>query len=125
MNAPLIVAVGALLGCGSMILTGFSTAAGQQDSKHRTAPLQRSVGVTLPSHVTAIAPEQAGTIVDLPVGEGDVVERGKVVFRLSSKLQRLRVDRLITLTNSDLSVRRALATFEHSSRLKDRLAELS
>ncbi|MCA8958508.1 MAG: efflux RND transporter periplasmic adaptor subunit [Planctomycetes bacterium] len=81
--------------------------------------------MSLPSHVAAVAAEQAGTIVAVPVSEGDIVKEGQILFRLSSELQQLRVDRLMALTQSDLSVRRALAAFKHSARLKDRLEQLS
>ncbi len=82
-------------------------------------------GVSLPSHVASISPEQSGTLVELPVAEGEVVKQGQVLFRLSSQLQKLRVDRLETLTKSDLAVRRAKAAFEHATRLGARLGELS
>jgi RND family efflux transporter MFP subunit len=124
LSAQLSAAV-ALIAIGSLTSSGESSSAQHQDPVRRPTARPYAVGVSRPSHVAAIAAEQAGTIVELPVAQGEVVTEGKIVFRLSSKIQQLRVDRLVTLTKSDLTVRRALAAFEHSSRLKARLAQLS
>ena len=116
-SVPLIIAVVGLLGFGTLTSVGAFSAPSQQDKKESPSTGAYAVGVSRASHVAAIAAEQAGTIVELPVAEGEVVITGKIVFRLSSRLQQLRVDRLTTLTKSDLSVRRALAALEHSNRL--------
>lgn len=123
MRVPLILAVIVLFGIGSISSAGAFRGPHQQEAQ--PTPRTSTFGVSRASHVAAIAAEQAGTIVELPFAEGEVVTRGAIVFRLSNRLQQLRVDRLTTLANSDLAVRRARAALVHSDRLKDRLQQLS
>lgn len=125
MRVPLILAVVVLLGFGTIPSAGAFSSPYQQGTKDRPSQGRFVFGVSRASHIAAIAAEQSGTIVDLPVAEGEVVIKGRIVFRLSNKLQQLRVDRLTTLAKSDLAVRRAHAALVHSDRLKERLRQLS
>ena len=88
-----IIVVGSLIGFAAVaeIRSAQDTA---QSPRHE--PVRR-VGVSLPSNSAEIAAEQSGTIVDMPVADGDVVEKGQVLFKISSKLQDLRVQRLEAL----------------------------
>ena len=79
----------------------------------------------MPSKRAEIAAEQSGTIVEMPVAEGEAVEQDQVLFKLSSKLQELRVQRLEALCGSSLTLRKALATLEHAETEMKRLMKLS
>ena len=89
------------------------------------APPQRDlIGLSVPSQVATIAPEQSGQIVTIPVAEGDPVDEGQVLFRLSSKLQELEVERLRALAESDLIRVRARTGLEHAQKQEARTREL-
>lgn len=88
-------------------------------------PRQRRVGVSLPSEVAATAAEQSGTIVHMPIVEGEAVEKDQVLFKLSTGLQELRVQRLEALSGSSLALEKAKAALEHAVSEKRRMMELS
>jgi RND family efflux transporter MFP subunit len=81
------------------------------------------IGVSAPSKVAAIAPEQAGKIIDVPVVEGQRVEKNGVLFQLSSRLEELEVARLRPIAEQDLITLRAQAGLrlaeQHESRVRD------
>ena len=83
------------------------------------------VGLSLPSKKAAIAPEQSGTIVDLLVKQGDAVAKDQIVFRLSSRLQKLEAERLGALAKSDLAVRRLEFALAYAKRREERLRQLA
>lgn len=85
---------------------------------------QELLGLSVPSQVATIAPEQSGKIVAIPVGDGDPVAQGQVLFRLSSKLQELEVERLRALAESDLIELRARTGFEHAKKQEARVRQL-
>lgn len=82
------------------------------------------VGITMPSKVAAVAPEQAGKIVEVPVTDGDRVDTDTVLFRLNSTLEQLEVDRLAALVDSDVFERRAVAGLEFAERQAARVQNL-
>ena len=82
------------------------------------------IGISLPSKVAAVAPEQAGKLVTVPVSDGDRVRAGDVLFKMSSKLEELEVARLRDLADSDVVVRRAEASLQHVIQEETRLREL-
>lgn len=82
------------------------------------------VGITMPSKVAAVAPEQAGKIVEVPVTDGDRVDTETVLFRLNSTLEQLEVDRLAALVDSDVFERRAVAGLEFAERQAARVQNL-
>ncbi|MFK7742253.1 MAG: efflux RND transporter periplasmic adaptor subunit [Planctomycetota bacterium] len=89
-----------------------------------TLAQQPLVGLTAPSHLAAIAAEQSGTIVEMSVEDGQRVEPNDVLFRLSSKLQQLQVDRLQATLDSELEQQRAQANVEHARKKAERVQAL-
>ena len=73
-------------------------------------PPSTLVGITVPSKMALVSPEQAGKIVELVVRDGERVTTESVLFRLNSTLEELEVERLEALANSDLLERRAKMT---------------
>lgn len=65
------------------------------------------IGITVPSKLAVVAPEQAGKITSMPVAEGEQVAANGVLFELNSNLEQLEVKRLRELAESDVAVRRA------------------
>lgn len=88
------------------------------------ASQQPLVGLSVPSTVAVIAPEQSGMIVSLPVAEGDRVDEGQVLFRLSSELEQLEVERLQALAESNLIELRARTSLDHARKQELRVREL-
>lgn len=82
------------------------------------------IGITVPSKMALVSPEQAGKIVNLEVGVGDRVTPGDVLFRLSSRLEELEVERLEALANSDVFSRRAKLTLEYAQQQATRTSTL-
>ncbi|MHC4516102.1 MAG: efflux RND transporter periplasmic adaptor subunit [Planctomycetota bacterium] len=82
------------------------------------------VGVSLPSRTAAVGPEQPGVIVEMPKPEGARVAKGEVLFRLSSEIQSLEVERLEALVGSRAAVDKAQKKLEHSRRVEQRLLRL-
>lgn len=113
------------LGCGA-VLTVLGWPGEWNATPAPTAPpvSRPLIGVTVPSQVAQVAPEQAGKIVDMPFKAGDRVTRDQVLFRLNSTLQELEVERLRPLAESDLVVRRATAELAHERQKTARLRDL-
>ncbi len=89
------------------------------------AQAERSwVGVSLPSRMAAVGPEQSGVIVEMPKAEGEAVAKGDVLFRLSSEIQTLEVKHLQALVSSRLAVDKATKKLEHRRRVEERLQSL-
>lgn len=87
-------------------------------------PPSALVGLTVPSKLALVSPEQAGKIVRLAVRDGERVTTDSVLFRLNSTLEELEVERLEALANSDLLERRAKMTFEFAEQQAKRMSEL-
>lgn len=121
LNSFPIIAVASMLGLAVAAGSGLASATHCEAQGAE----KRRVGVSLPSEVAEIAAEQSGTIVDMPVVDGATVEKNQVLFRLSSKVQELRVRRLETLSKSNLGLRKARAALDYALHEKDRLSELS
>lgn len=83
------------------------------------------VGVSIPSHLAAVAAEQSGTIVEMSVMDGDRVATGDVLFRLSTRLQQLEVDRLQAIVDSELEREQAAASLDHARKKAERMRQLS
>lgn len=83
------------------------------------------VGLTVASHLAAVAPEQAGTIVEMPALDGARISKGDVLFVLSNRLQQLEVARLRAIVESELEQNRALAGLEFAREKAERMRELS
>lgn len=83
------------------------------------------VGLTLASHLVAVAAEQSGTIVEMPVAEGARIKQGDVLFVLSNRLQQLEVLRLRGIVESKLEHERAAASLEHARTKVERMRDLS
>ena len=90
----------------------------------RPGPRASFVGITVPSKVATVSPEQAGKIVEVPVADGDRVDADDVLFRLNSTLEQLEVERLEALASSDLSERRAAAALAHAEQQAERVRDL-
>lgn len=86
---------------------------------------ERVVGLSLPSHLAAIGSEQSGTIVEMPVRDGQRVRTKDVLFRLSSQLQELEVQRLEAQLASDLEQQEAAANLAHAETKANRVRKLS
>lgn len=82
------------------------------------------VGVTLPSRGAAVAPEQAGVIVEIAKAEGEKVSQGDILFRLSSEYEALEVERLEGLVGSEAAVLKAQRRFEYTEVVEKRVLEL-
>jgi len=82
------------------------------------------VGVTVPSRAAAVGPEQAGVIVEIPKAEGEKVAKGDVLFRLSSEVEALEVERLEAVVASKAAIEKAQRRFEHNRVVEKRLVEL-
>lgn len=82
------------------------------------------VGVSVPSHIAAIAAEQSGTIVAMEVRPGNRIKVGDLLFRLSNRLQQLEVERLAALVDSPLERNRAKATLDHAHKKVSRIQTL-
>lgn len=82
------------------------------------------VGITVPSKMALVSPEQAGKITNLEVALGDRVSTGDVLFRLNSRLEVLEVERLEALANSDVFARRAQLTLEFAQQQATRTSTL-
>lgn len=82
------------------------------------------IGVSVPSKVAAVAPEQAGKIQSVPVVDGDCVKKDDVLFRLSSRLEELEVERLRPLAESDLIKLRALESLRRAEQQEGRVRDL-
>ena len=115
-TTPLIV-LAALVMIGAVAVP--LSRAKQQAKK---APL---MGVSMASHLAAVASEQSGTIVEILAKPGDRIRKGDALFRLSSKLQQLEVARLRALVDSQLERDRAKANLTHAREKSDRMRELS
>lgn len=103
-----------------VVLLARSVGAGSRDAR-RAQPL---VGLTMPSHLAAIASEQSGTIVEMPVQAGQRVKVGDVLFGLSRRLQQLEVERLESQLGSNLDRDRAEANLDHANQKAEREREL-
>ena len=102
------------------------TARGFQDTDGAdSAPTERWIGVSFASHAIALGAEQDGLIVDMPIREGQVVEEGQVLFKLSSREQEIRAKRLSLLADSDVLVRRARTELAFAQGEQARTAELA
>jgi len=93
-------------------------------SRREVAPPGSLVGVTVPSKVALVSPEQEGKIVELGLRDGDQVTEHTVVFRLNSRLEQLEVDRLQRLADSDLYERRATVSRDHARQEAERMRDL-
>lgn len=89
-----------------------------------TAPPGSLVGITVPSKMALVSPEQAGKIVNLAVGVGDRVKTGDVLFQLNSKLEDLEVQRLEALATSNVFERRAQMTLKFAEQQAARTSTL-
>lgn len=85
------------------------------------APL---VGVSVPSKKAAVAAEQAGKIIEMPVVEGSRIAKDDVLFRLSSRLEELEVERLRPLAESDFIQQRARKALELAEQQGARVRDL-
>jgi len=81
------------------------------------------IGVSVPSKSAAVAPEQAGKIIRVPVTDGQRVTKDAVLFQLSSRLEELEVARLRPIAEQDLITLRAQASLrlaeQHEARVRD------
>jgi RND family efflux transporter MFP subunit len=75
--------------------------------------------------VAAVASEQPGTIIEMPVQEGARVQKGDVLFVLSNRLEQLEVLRLRALVESSLERDRAIASLDNAREKTSRMRELS
>jgi RND family efflux transporter MFP subunit len=82
------------------------------------------IAVTVPSSMIAVGSEQEGAIADLPVVDGDVVKKGQVLFKLTTRVQELEVQRLAAIAESDALVRQAKAELERAEREEQRALTL-
>ncbi len=82
------------------------------------------VGGSMPSRAAAVGPEQAGVIVEMPKLEGATVAKGDVLFRLSSEIEALEVERLEALVDSTAAIDKAQKKLEHSRIVEQRLLRL-
>jgi len=82
------------------------------------------IGVSVPSKVAAVAPEQAGKIRVVPVIDGDLVKKDDVLFELNSRLEELEVERLRPLAESDLIKLRALESLRRAEQQEGRVRDL-
>jgi RND family efflux transporter MFP subunit len=82
------------------------------------------VGLSLASQTAAIAPEQSGKIVSIPVRDGQRVVKDQVIAKLSSRLQEIEVERLRVLAKSNLIELRARAGLKHAEQGVKRAKEL-
>lgn len=114
------VAIGVGTTLGALLLAGSRDTASAQGQ-----PPPTLVGLTVASHLAAVAAEQPGTIVDMPARDGTRIARGDVLFCLGHRLQELEVKRLQALVGSDLDRTRATASLEHARTKVDRVRELS
>lgn len=85
----------------------------------------RWIGVSYASHAIALGAEQDGPIVEVAVRDGDSVKSGQVLFKLASKEQEIRAERLALLADNDVLVRRAQAEFAFAASEHARLIELT
>jgi RND family efflux transporter MFP subunit len=103
------------------LATVFASASG---SRREVAPPGSLVGITVPSKVALVSPEQAGKLVELAVQAGDKVTEETVVFRLNATLEQLEVERLRRLADSDLFERRARVSLQHCQQQAARMRDL-
>lgn len=94
------------------------------ESRPMPVPEGPYIGISIASKVAAIAAEQPGKIVDVPVADGDHVAKDDVLFRLSSKLEQLEVERLRSLADSGLIRQRAIAALRHAQQQEGRVRDL-
>ncbi len=87
-------------------------------------PRKEWVAVTLPSATVSVGSEQEGAIADLPVSEGDVVKEGQVLFKLTTLVQELEVQRLAAIAESDAPIRQAKAELQRAERDEQRAISL-
>ena len=80
--------------------------------------------MTVPSSMIAVGSEQEGAIADLPVVDGDVVKEGQILFRLTTRVQELEVQRLAAVAESDAPVRQAKAELQRAEREEQRTITL-
>lgn len=103
--------------CLAAILTGSA-------APPMPTPQGPLIGITVASKVAAIAAEQPGKIVAVPVTDGTRVAKDDVLFELSSKLERLEVERLRSLADSNLIKQRAVAALRHAEQQEGRVRNL-
>lgn len=82
------------------------------------------IAVTVPSAMIAVGSEQEGAIQDLPVADGDTVKEGQVLFKLTTLVHDLEVQRLAALADSDAPVAQAKAELERAEREEQRAVTL-
>jgi RND family efflux transporter MFP subunit len=97
----------------------------QRDARAQGPGRVELVGLTVASHLVAVASEQPGTIVAMPVTDGTRIKKGDVLFQLGSRLEQLEVDRLRALIGSDLEHSRAAASLQFAREKAERMRELS
>lgn len=106
------------------LVVGVIAAGGSQSGKRSANQDDILIGLSVPSQSASVAPEQSGSIVRVPVRDGDLVAKDDVLFELSARLQRLEVERLRELAESDLIELRAKAGLNHAKRRASRVGEL-
>lgn len=99
-------------------------ASATQDPAPRQGDAEPILGLSVASHVAAIAAEQPGKIASIPVSDGERVQAGAILVRLSSRLQELDVARLKSLVDSDVSRSHARAGLAHAQKRAARVKEL-
>ncbi len=112
---------------GGIALTAIAIGAtADRPAEATSTPLTfELVGLTVPSHLAAVAPEQSGTIIEMPALEGSRVEPGTVLYRLSDELPRLEVLRLQALVESRIEQDRAAASLSYAQKKVERVRHLS
>jgi len=93
-------------------------------SEPPVAPPGALVGITVPSKMALVSPEQAGKIVDLEVEVGARIATGSALFHLNSRLEELEVERLEALAASNVFERRAKLTLEFAQQQEARTSTL-
>jgi RND family efflux transporter MFP subunit len=124
MHHPILIAFSLLAVASGPWVTG---AARPRVIAPAVAPAASSnplVGITVPSRIAAVAPEQPGKIVQVTARDGDRVSAGDPLFLLNATLEQLEVDRLRALADSDLHERRAVLALEHAEQQASRIRDL-
>lgn len=98
--------------------------AGAATTRPATTPPGTLVGISVPSRIAQVSPEQAGKLVEVAVHDGEHVRAGARLFGLNATLEKLEVARLRDMVATDVKERRATKMLEHARREADRVRDL-
>ena len=82
------------------------------------------IGMTKANASIEVSSEQPGRVIKLYVREGDNVEKGQLLFELSTEWQEIEVERLRVLAESGVEIDQAQTDYDHALKEQQRAIDL-